>query len=83
MQHILPSFEILAISAVEPRKLDIYQRLLLVHKENLGLITAPTYQGKMGHQLLFSNGMQCLRRAAPKHLQNIREEILGLRQILK
>lgn len=27
--------------------------------------------------------MRCLRWAAPTHLQNIREETLGLRQIIK
>ncbi|MEA5627202.1 nucleotidyltransferase family protein [Nostoc sp. UHCC 0251] len=84
LQHIPPNFEVLAISAVDqPRKLDIYQKLLLAHQENSAMITAPTYEGKMGHPLLFSNGMRCLRRAAPTHLQNIREETLGLRQIIK
>ncbi|WP_100901859.1 nucleotidyltransferase family protein [Nostoc flagelliforme] len=77
LQHIPPNFEILAISAVDqPRNLDIYQKLLLAHKDNSAMITAPTYQGKMGHPLLFSNGMR-------SHLQNIREETLGLRQIIK
>lgn len=77
MQHIPRNFEILAISAVDqPRKLEIYQKLLLAHQENSALITAPIYQGKMGHPLLFSNGMR-------SHLQNIREETLGLRQIIR
>ena len=77
LQHIPSNFEVLAISAVDqPRKLDIYQRLLLAHQENSAMITAPTYEGKMGHPLLFSNGMR-------SHLQNIREETLGLRQIIR
>lgn len=77
LQQIPPNFEFLAISAVDqPRKLDIYQRLLLAHQENSAMITAPTYEGKMGHPLLFSNGMR-------SHLQNIREETLGLRQIIR
>ncbi|MBG1240694.1 nucleotidyltransferase family protein [Nostoc sp. NZL] len=77
LQRIPPNFEILAISAVDqPRKIEIYQRLLLAHQDNSAMITAPTYQSKMGHPLLFSNGMR-------SHLQNIREESLGLRQIIK
>ncbi|MEH2392912.1 MAG: hypothetical protein V7K21_15095 [Nostoc sp.] len=47
------------------------------------MITVPTYEGKMGQPLLFSNGMRCLRRAAPTHLQNIPEETLALRQIIR
>ncbi|WP_331001139.1 NTP transferase domain-containing protein [Nostoc commune] len=59
LQHIPLNFEILAISAVDqPRKLEIYQKLLLAHQDNSALITAPIYQGKMGHPLLFSNGMR-------------------------
>ncbi|MGF1938311.1 MAG: nucleotidyltransferase family protein [Nostoc sp. ChiQUE02] len=77
LQHIPPNFEVLAISAVDqPRKLEIYQRLLLAQQDNSAMITAPSYEGKMGHPLLFSNGMR-------SHLQNIREETLGLRQIIQ
>jgi molybdenum cofactor cytidylyltransferase len=77
LQHIPQDFEVLAISAVDqPRKLEIYQRLLQAHINNLALITAPTYQGKMGHPLLFDQKMR-------SHLQNIREETFGLRQIIK
>ncbi|MFN6513463.1 MAG: NTP transferase domain-containing protein [Nostoc sp. CreGUA01] len=77
LQQVSQDFEVLAISAVDqPRKLEIYQRLLVAHKDNLALITAPTYQGKMGHPLLFNNQMR-------SHLQNIREETLGLRQIIQ
>ncbi|MGJ5631109.1 nucleotidyltransferase family protein [Nostoc sp. CALU 1950] len=77
LQHIPPNFEILAISAVDqPRELEVYQRLILAHQDNSAMITAPSYEGKIGHPLLFSNGMR-------SHLQNIREESLGLRQIIK
>ncbi len=77
LQHVSQDFEVLAISAVDqPRKLEIYQRLLVAHQDNCALITAPTYQGKMGHPLLFNNQMR-------SHLQNIREETLGLRQIIQ
>ncbi|MEH1821618.1 MAG: NTP transferase domain-containing protein [Nostoc sp.] len=65
LQYIPSSFEVLAISAVnQPRKSDIYQRLLLAHQDNSAVITAPKYQGKIGHPLLFSNRMRA-------HLQNI------------
>lgn len=77
LQHIPSDFEVLAISAVDqPRKFEIYQILLQAHINNLALITAPTYQDKMGHPLLFNNKMR-------SHLQNIREETFGLRQIIK
>ncbi|MBW4688168.1 MAG: nucleotidyltransferase family protein [Komarekiella atlantica HA4396-MV6] len=77
LQHIPSDFEVLAISAVDqPRKLEIYQILLQAHTNNLALITAPTYKGQMGHPLLFNNKMR-------SHLQNIREETFGLRQIIK
>lgn len=77
LQHIPQDFEILAISAVDqPRKLEIYEKLLQAHTDNSALITAPTYKGKMGHPLLFANEMR-------SHLQNICEETLGLRQIIQ
>ena len=77
LEHIPQDFEVLAISAVDqPRKLEIYQTLLLAHQDNSALITAPTYEGKMGHPLLFNNQMR-------SHLQNIRDETLGLRQIIQ
>ncbi|WP_341528083.1 nucleotidyltransferase family protein [Nostoc sp. UHCC 0302] len=77
LQNIPADFEVLAISAVDqPRKAEIYQTLLQAHKDNSALITAPTYEGKMGHPLLFGNDMR-------SHLQNIREETFGLRQIIK
>jgi len=77
LQYIPQDFEVLAISAVDqPRKLEIYQKLLTAHQDNSALITAPIYQGKMGHPLLFNNQMR-------SHLQNIREETLGLRQVIQ
>jgi molybdenum cofactor cytidylyltransferase len=77
LQHIPQDCKVLAISAVDqPRKLEIYQRLLQAHKDNSALITVPTYEGKMGHPLLFDKEMR-------SHLQNIREETLGLRQIIQ
>ena len=77
LQNIPPDYEILAISAVDqPRKLAIYQKLISAHKTNLALITAPTYQGKMGHPILLGNQMR-------SHLGNIQENTLGLRQLIQ
>lgn len=77
LKHVPQDFDVLAISAVDqPRKLEIYQTLLLAHENNSALITAPTYQDKMGHPLLFDNQMR-------SHLENIREETLGLRQVIQ
>jgi molybdenum cofactor cytidylyltransferase len=77
LQAIPKDFQILAISAVDqPRKIDIYKQLIKAHKNNSALITAPTYKGQMGHPLLFGNRMR-------SRLENIREETLGLRQIIQ
>lgn len=77
LQNIPADFHILAISAVDqPRTSEIYQRLIQAHQNNSALITVPTHQGKMGHPILLANHMR-------SHLQNIREETLGLRQIIQ
>ncbi|WP_231867011.1 NTP transferase domain-containing protein [Anabaena sp. 4-3] len=77
LDYIPPDCQILAISAVDqPRKLEIYQRLVQAHQDNDAVITAPTYQGKMGHPLLFDHGMR-------SHLANISEETLGLRHVIQ
>jgi molybdenum cofactor cytidylyltransferase len=77
LEHIPYNFETLAISAVDqPREAKIYQQLLQAHQENSALITAPIYQNKMGHPILFAHQMR-------SHLANIREETLGLRHIIQ
>lgn len=76
LQHLPQECEVLAISAVDqPRNFQIYQQLLQTHIYHSALITAPTYRGKMGHPLLFANKMR-------SHLETIREETLGLRQVI-
>jgi molybdenum cofactor cytidylyltransferase len=76
LEHIPENFHILAISAVDqPRTSEIYQQLISAHINNPTWITAPTYQGKIGHPIMWENHMR-------SHLQNIREETLGLRQII-
>ena len=73
----LPRFSTLAISAVDqPRPTQLYQRLLHVHQYRAAPITAPTYRGRLGHPLFFSNHVL-------PDLQNIREETLGLRQVVQ
>ncbi|MBE9197526.1 nucleotidyltransferase family protein [Nodularia sp. LEGE 06071] len=77
LQNIPSNFDILAISAVDqPRKSDIYQKLISGHKTNSALITVPIYQGKMGHPILLGNKMR-------SHLQNISEKTLGLRKLIQ
>lgn len=73
----IPKFSTLVISAVDqPRSTHIYQTLLRIHLQHNAMITAPTYRGKLGHPLLFSE--QIL-----PDLAQIREETQGLRQVVQ
>ncbi|MBD1833694.1 NTP transferase domain-containing protein [Cyanobacteria bacterium FACHB-472] len=70
-------FHTLAISAVDqPRPAWIYQKLLQASESCNAPITAPIYQGKMGHPLFFSP------EVLPS-LENLREESFGLRQVIQ
>ena len=75
---LLPTkFSTLTISAVDqPRSTFIYQTLLKVYRENKPLITAPCYQDRIGHPLLFSSQL------LPK-LKQIKESSFGLRKIIR
>ncbi|HEY9848334.1 MAG TPA: nucleotidyltransferase family protein [Leptolyngbyaceae cyanobacterium] len=76
LQAIPKNCQVLVISAVDqPRLTEIYQKLLQAQIANNPIITAPTYQGKLGHPLFFSS-------SALPYLENIREETFGLRQIV-
>lgn len=76
LQVVPKHFQVLVISAVDqPRPTEIYHKLLQAQIGNQSIITAPTYQGKLGHPLFFSN------QALP-YLENIREETFGLREIV-
>jgi molybdenum cofactor cytidylyltransferase len=67
----------LAISAVDqPRPAPLYQQLVTAHLQTSALITVPTYGQRCGHPLLF-------HPALTPALQTIREETLGLRQIIQ
>ncbi|MFB2936250.1 NTP transferase domain-containing protein [Aerosakkonemataceae cyanobacterium BLCC-F154] len=70
-------FTSLAISAVDqPRPREVYQKLHCYHLSNKALITAPAYQNRLGHPLLFSPEML-------PYLNSISEATQGLRQIVK
>ncbi|MEM7553810.1 MAG: NTP transferase domain-containing protein [Cyanobacteria bacterium P01_A01_bin.84] len=77
LNHISDAVEVIAISAIDqPRSLEVYQKLYESHKDSSSLITAPIYNDKMGHPLLFSHKIR-------KNLESIKEETLGLRQIIQ
>ncbi|MFB2879016.1 nucleotidyltransferase family protein [Floridanema aerugineum] len=74
---ISQNFTTLAISAVDqPRPREVYHKLRYFHQLNKALITAPTYENRIGHPLLFSP--QIL-----PYLNSISEATQGLRQIVK
>jgi len=67
----------LVISAVDqPRPREVYQKLCHFHLLNKALITAPNYNDRIGHPLLFSPEIL-------PHLNSISESTQGLRQIVK
>lgn len=78
LSHLPKEFGSLTISAVDqPRPSWVYQVLLQAHTQAVHqLITAPTYQGRMGHPLIFSKTLL-------PHLQNLDEASMGLRRVVK
>lgn len=77
LQVVPKNFRVLVVSAVDqPRPTEIYHKLLQAQIGNQPIITAPTYQGKLGHPLFFSS-------SALSYLENIREETFGLREIVR
>lgn len=77
LQALPDEWETLFISAVDqPRPASIYQSLLQSYYQHKAMITAPSYQGHLGHPLLFSY------KALPD-LKMITEENFGLRAIAK
>jgi molybdenum cofactor cytidylyltransferase len=76
--RLLPQdFEVVAVSAVDqPRSTEVYQKLLKEHSHYAAMITAPSYKGRLGHPLFFSNKLL-------PYLENIREETAGLRQVVQ
>jgi molybdenum cofactor cytidylyltransferase len=73
----VPQFDYLLISAVDqPRSSWIYQKLLQAHISSSVPITAPDYQGRLGHPLVFSSSVR-------SHLENLSEASFGLRQVVQ
>jgi molybdenum cofactor cytidylyltransferase len=69
--------ESIAIAAVDqPRPAEIYRHLIRTYQQHHAPITAPTYQGHLGHPLFFRADLR-------SHLLQIREETFGLRQIVE
>ncbi len=76
LEKISVAWKVLAIAAVDqPRPTWIYQTLLREHFQQSKPITAPIYQTRLGHPLLFASEML-------PHLKAIQEESLGLRQLI-
>ncbi len=75
---MLPAkFSTLTVSAVDqPRPASVYRTLLKTHYRESALITAPCYQGKLGHPLLFSHHLF-------PDLKQISDSSLGLREIVR
>lgn len=59
-----------------PRPAWILERLREAGEASQAKITAPTYSDRLGHPLIFAGGMR-------PHLPAIREETLGLRQLVR
>lgn len=71
------NFASLTISAVDqPRASWIYQTLLQAHLTSTSPITAPSYQRRMGHPLVFAKTLM-------PQLKTLSENTLGLRQVVK
>lgn len=77
LQVVPQNFQSLMIVAVDqPRPYWVYQSLLQSHRSATDPITAPTYQGRRGHPLIFS-------AIARSSLERLQEETLGLRQVVR
>lgn len=77
LRQIPEDFGSLTIVAVDqPRPYWVYQTLLENHLTTNAPITVPTYQGRMGHPVIFSQSVW-------SSLWQLREETLGLRQIIR
>lgn len=77
LSQLPANFATVIISAVDqPRPAQIYQDLLHLAQQQPNPLIAPSYQGKMGHPILFS------QRLLPELLM-ISEANLGLRQVIQ
>ncbi len=77
LESLPQDFSALTISAIDqPRPASVYKTLLKTYRQELALITAPCYQGKLGHPLLFSHQLF-------SELKQISDSSLGLREIVQ
>lgn len=77
LQALPPDVGAIAIAAVDqPRPAWVYQRLLESYGRSPTGITLPIYQGRLGHPVIFAPPLL-------PQLLAIREETLGLRQVLQ
>lgn len=77
LSQLPKNFATVIISAVDqPRPAQVYQDLLHLSQQPANLLVAPTYQGKMGHPILFT------QRLLPELLA-ISEANLGLRHVIQ
>ncbi|MEM6449979.1 MAG: nucleotidyltransferase family protein [Cyanobacteria bacterium P01_D01_bin.105] len=67
----------ITISAVDqPRPASVYQALMRAYQQKKAPITAPCYDNKLGHPILFSHRLRF-------QLESINDESLGLRQVIR
>ncbi len=77
LSQLPTNFTTVIISAVDqPRPAQVYQDLLHLSQQQPNPVVAPSYQGKMGHPILFS------QKLLPE-LLTISEANLGLRQVIQ
>ena len=77
LESLPQDFSTLTISAIDqPRPASVYKTLINNYCRELALITAPCYQGKLGHPLLFSHRLF-------SDLKQISDSNLGLREIVQ
>ncbi|MGD1896899.1 MAG: NTP transferase domain-containing protein [Phormidesmis sp.] len=67
----------ITLSAIDqPRSVSVYRQLLQAYRQKKALITAPCYQGKLGHPIMFS--YQLLDELAA-----VSDESLGVRSLVR
>lgn len=76
LEHLPERWDWLAIAAVDqPRPGWIYRRLIGAFQQHQPLITAPVFEDRIGHPVVFRSDLEV-------ELRGIQEGALGLRQIM-
>ncbi|MGB7249770.1 MAG: NTP transferase domain-containing protein [Phormidesmis sp.] len=77
LAHLPENVSTITLSAVDqPRSANVYKALLQTSKQEKSLITAPCYQRKLGHPVVFSHRLLSA-------LKNISDESLGVRKLMQ